>query len=55
MTPLLLNNRNLGLMLLAVWLILSGLINLIGLHFAGLAILMGVLAIIAGVLLILGK
>jgi hypothetical protein len=48
-------NKNLGMLLLAIWLIVSGLINLIGLHFAGLGIVMGVLAIAAGVLIIMGK
>jgi hypothetical protein len=48
-------NKNLGMLLLAIWLILSGLINLIGLSFGGLAIVMGVLAIVAGILIIMGK
>lgn len=43
------------MMLLAVWLILSGLINLLGLAFAGLGIVMGVLAIASGVLILIGK
>ncbi len=43
------------MMLLAIWLILSGLVNLLGLGFAGLGIVMGVLAIAAGVLILLGK
>jgi hypothetical protein len=47
--------KNIGMLLLAIWLILSGLINLIGLHFAGLGVVMGVLAIAAGVLIIMGK
>jgi hypothetical protein len=47
--------KNIGMLLLAIWLILSGLINLIGLHFGGLGVVMGVLAIAAGVLIIMGK
>lgn len=47
--------RRLGLLLLGVWLVLSGLIQIVGLHFNGLPLLMGVLAIIAGALLILGR
>jgi hypothetical protein len=52
---LIMPNKNLGMLLLAIWLILSGLINLIGLSFGGLAIVMGVLAIVAGILIIMGK
>lgn len=47
--------RNLGLLLLGVWLILTGLISLLGLHFAGLGALMGLLALAAGVALIVGR
>lgn len=54
-SQLLMPNKNLGMLLLAIWLIVSGLINLIGLHFAGLPIIMGVLAIAAGILIIMGK
>jgi hypothetical protein len=44
-----------GKLLLAVWLILTGLIPLLHLSFAGLGTLMAVLAIGAGVLLALGQ
>ena len=47
--------KNIGLLLLAVWLILSGLITLAGLSFSGLPMLMGILAIAAGVCILLGK
>lgn len=47
--------QNLGMLLLGVWLILSGLIPLLSLHFDGLGTLMAVLAIAAGALLIAGK
>jgi hypothetical protein len=47
--------RNLGILLLAIYLILSGLIQLIQLHFAGLPLIMALLAIVAGVLLLLGR
>jgi hypothetical protein len=47
--------KNLGMLLLSIWLILSGLIGLIHLSFEGLFPIMGVLAIIAGILLLLGK
>jgi len=45
-------SRRLGFILLAAWLILSGLIGLLGLNFAGLQVIMGILAIAAGVLLL---
>ncbi len=45
---------NLGLALLAVWLILTGLMNL-GLNFPGLAVIAAGLAVVAGVLLLLGR
>ena len=48
-------NRNLGTLLLGTWLILTGLIPLLSLSFAGLGTLMAVLAIAAGVLLVLGR
>ena len=40
--------KNLGMLLLGIWLILSGLIPLLHLSFEGLYILMSVLAIAAG-------
>lgn len=46
--------RSLGLLLLAIWLILSGLIPLLHLSFAGLGTIKAVLAVSAGVLLLLG-
>lgn len=45
--------KNLGMWLLSIWLILSGLIWLVDLNFAGLRLVMGLLAIAAGVLLLL--
>jgi uncharacterized membrane protein HdeD (DUF308 family) len=47
--------KNIGLLLLGVWLLLHGLISIINLHFSGLPVLMGALAIIAGVLLIIRR
>jgi hypothetical protein len=44
-----------GMTLLGVWLILSGLIGVIGLSFNGLGLLMGVLALVAGILIVLGR
>ena len=48
-------NKNLGMLLLAIWLILTGLVAIVGLNFSGLNILMGVLALIAGILLLLQR
>jgi len=47
--------RSIGLLLLAVWLILTGLIPLISLSFAYLHTGMAVLAIVAGVLIAIGR
>jgi len=47
--------RNLGMLLLAAWLILTGVIPLLNLGFSGLGTLMSVLAIAAGVLIVLGR
>jgi uncharacterized membrane protein HdeD (DUF308 family) len=47
--------KNLGILLLAIWLILYGLIALFSLSFAGLPVIMGILAIAAGILLLIGR
>ncbi len=47
--------RNLGMLLLGIWLIAGGLIPLLQLHFAGLGTIMAILAIAAGVLILLGR
>ncbi len=47
--------KNLGFLLLAIWLILYGLISLLSLSFAGLGIIMAILAIAAGVFILLGR
>jgi hypothetical protein len=48
-------NKNLGMLCLAAWLILNGLIPLLSLSFSGLGTLMAILAIAAGVLILTGK
>jgi len=45
--------KNLGMILLAIWLILEGLISLLGLSFAGIGAIMGLLAIAADILILL--
>jgi uncharacterized membrane protein HdeD (DUF308 family) len=47
--------RNIGFLLLAIWLILTGLIALFSLSFSGLPIIMGILAIAAGIFILLGR
>jgi len=47
--------RSIGMILLALWLILSGLIPLLHLSFAGIGTVMAILAIAAGVMLIVGR
>ena len=47
--------RNLGMLLLGVWLIATGLIPLLNVSFSGLGTIMAVLAIAAGVLIIVGR
>jgi hypothetical protein len=44
--------KNLGMLLLGIWLILSGLIPLLRLSFSGLGTIMDLLAMVAGVLII---
>jgi len=46
--------KNLGMLLLGIWLILTGLIPILKLYFSGFPVIMEVLAIAAGVLILLG-
>jgi len=47
--------KNLGILLLAIWLILTGIVPLLHLSFAGLGLVMSILAIVAGILLLVGR
>lgn len=47
--------KQLGMLLLGIWLIAHGIVPLIHLSFTGMDLLLGILAIVAGVLLILGR
>lgn len=47
--------QSLGMMLLSVWLILTGLIGLTSFAFQGLSLVMAILAVAAGVLILLGR
>ena len=50
-----LKNRGLGMILLSVWLILTGLFSLLSVHFAQQGIVMAILAIAAGVFLLMSR
>ena len=47
--------RNIGMLLLAIWLILTGLIPVLNLSLSGLGTGMAVLAVAAGILIIVGR
>lgn len=47
--------RNIGMLLLGVWLVLTGLIPLLNLSFSGLGTLMAILAVAAGVAILIGR
>jgi hypothetical protein len=47
--------KNLGMLLLGIWLILTGLIPLLHISVSGLGTLMAVLAVAAGALILVGR
>ncbi len=47
--------RNVGMLLLGIWLVVMGLRHLVNLSFSGLDTVLAVIAMIAGVLIILGR
>jgi len=47
--------KNIGMLLLSAWLVLTGLIPLLNLSFQGLGTVMAILAIAAGVLIVVGR
>ena len=47
--------KNVGMLLLSLWLIVTGIIPLVKLSFNGLPIVMAILAIVAGVLIAIGR
>ena len=47
--------RNVGMLLLAAWLIVTGIVPLLNLSFSGLGTVMAILAIAAGVLIVVGR
>jgi hypothetical protein len=54
MRPRRIATRSIGLILLAIWLILTGLSQFVGIPIPSFNIILGILAIAAGVLLLLG-
>lgn len=48
-------SKNLGMICLGIWLILTGLISLLNLNFEGLYLIMAILAIVSGALIMLGR
>ena len=47
--------RNIGMLLLGIWLILTGILPFLKLGFQGLGMIMAVLAVLAGILIIAGR
>lgn len=47
--------KNVGMLLLAIWLIITGAVPLFNLSFSGLSEVMAVLAIAAGILIAMGR
>lgn len=47
--------RSIGMLLLGVWLIATGLIPMLNFSFSGLGTVMAILAIAAGVLIVVGR
>jgi hypothetical protein len=48
-------NKNLGMLLLALYLILVGIIGIFGITLGAASILLPILALVAGILILLGK
>jgi hypothetical protein len=47
--------KSIGMILLAIWLILTGLIALFNLSFQGIGLIMGILAVAAGILILVER
>jgi hypothetical protein len=47
--------KNIGMLLLAIWLIIGGVAPLLGITLPGIGIVMPILAIAAGVLILIGR
>ena len=49
------SNRSMGVTLLGVWLLLTGVIQFVGLGVPGMGTLMAILALVAGLLILAGR
>lgn len=49
------NNRTIGVVLLCIWLICEGAVSVLSLTFNGIQIILGILAILAGILILVGR
>jgi hypothetical protein len=47
--------KNIGILLAAIWFILTGLIVLFSFTMTGMAVVMGILAVLAGIFLLVGR
>jgi hypothetical protein len=47
--------RSMGVNLLGIWLLLTGIIQFVGLGLPGIHVLMGILAFVAGLLILAGR
>ena len=47
--------RNVGMLLLGIWLIVTGLLQIASISIPGIGILLALLAIVAGVLILIGR
>ncbi len=47
--------KNLGMLLLAIWLIVTGILQVVTISIPGIGIILAILAIAAGVLILLGR
>ena len=47
--------KNLGMLLLAIWLAIQGLEGLVGLSFSGLGTIEAIFALVAGILIMVGR
>jgi len=47
--------RNVGMLLLGIWLILTGLLQIVSISIAGIGIILALLAIGAGILILMGR
>ena len=47
--------RNVGMLLLGIWLILTGLLQIASISIAGIGTILALLAIVAGILILIGR